>query len=134
MYRIPEIIYWPPAQNPNPNLANEHVDAIYKLMNPPNLLGSVEGIADERSIVYVTEGRNSLQAIIFIAFDPAIKLAGLKQWGGLCQKGWGKASVQMGGLLGIVLRRWDPEGRYISTWRNGIRPLRWREREKVMKE
>jgi hypothetical protein len=55
-------------------------------MNPPSHLGNVEGTADERSMVYVTRGRGSPQAIIFIAFDPAIKLTGLKQWGGLCRK------------------------------------------------
>ena len=29
------------------------------------------------------------QAIVFVRFDPAIKLVGLKRWGGLCRKGIG---------------------------------------------
>ncbi|KAN0112859.1 hypothetical protein V8E51_005810 [Hyaloscypha variabilis] len=90
MYRVPEITYWPAAQNPDPNLRNEHDDAIYKLLNPPSHLGNVEGTADERSMVYVTGARDEPQALIFIAFDPAIKLAGLKRWGGLCRKGVGE--------------------------------------------
>jgi hypothetical protein len=90
MYRVPEIAYWPPAQHSEVDLRNEHVEAIYKLMNPPSHLGNVEGTADERSMVYVTGACNEPQALIFIAFDPAIKLAGLKRWGGLCRKGVGE--------------------------------------------
>ena len=90
MYRVPEIIYWPAAQHPEPEHSNEHLDAIYRLMNPPSHLGNVEGTADERSMVYVTGGCDEPQALIFIAFDPAIKLAGLKRWGGLCRKGVGE--------------------------------------------
>src|SRR6202034_1980162 len=78
------------AQNPDPNLRNEHDDAIYKLLNPPSHLGNVEGTADERSMVSVTGARDEPQALIFISFDPAIKLAGLKRWGGLCRKGVGE--------------------------------------------
>jgi hypothetical protein len=90
MYRVPEITYWPASQNPEPSLRNKHVDAIYRLMNPPSHLGNVEGTADERSMVYVTGASNEPQALIFIAFDPSIKLVGLKRWGGLCQKGVGE--------------------------------------------
>lgn len=90
MFRVPEITYWPPAQDPDPAHADEHVNAIYRLMNPPSHLGNVEGTADERSMVYVTGGCDVPQALIFIAFDPAIKLAGLKRWGGLWRKGVGE--------------------------------------------
>jgi hypothetical protein len=90
MYRVPEITYWPASQNPEPSLRNKHVDAIYRLMNPPSHLGNVEGTADERSMVYVTGASNEPQALIFIAFDPSIKLVGLKRWGGLCRKGVGE--------------------------------------------
>jgi hypothetical protein len=90
MYRVPEIKFWPAAQNPDASYADEHVDAIYRLMNPPSHLGNVEGTADERSMVYVTGAYGEPQALIFIAFDPAIKLAGLKRWGGLCRKGVGE--------------------------------------------
>lgn len=51
-------------------------------MNPPSHLGSVEGTADERSLVYVTGNPEKPQAIIFISFDLAIKLANIQQWPG----------------------------------------------------
>ena len=78
MYRVPSIAYWPEAQNILK--PDEHVDAIYRLMNPPSHLGNVEGTADERSLVYVTGGYDKPQALIFVGFDPSIKLAGVKQW------------------------------------------------------
>jgi hypothetical protein len=86
MYREQPIIYWPPAQDPdNPN---PELDSLYQLLNPPGFLGHVEGTADKRSLVYCTSERNGLlDAIIFISFDPAINLAGIKQWGGLKRRG-----------------------------------------------
>ena len=100
MYRVPEVKFWPAAQNPDPNYADEHVDAIYRLMNPPSHLGNVEGTADERSMVYVTGAYGEPQALIFIAFDPAIKLAGLQRWGGLCRKGVGEGPHRDGRATG----------------------------------
>ncbi|PVH89320.1 hypothetical protein DL98DRAFT_508410 [Cadophora sp. DSE1049] len=81
MYRVPPIAYWPKAQNLLE--PDEHIDAIYRLMNPPSHLGKVEGTVDERSLVYVTGGCDQPQALIFVGFDPSINLAGVKQWGGL---------------------------------------------------
>ena len=43
-------------------------------------------MADERSLVYVTKGESELQALIFIGFDLAIKLEGLKKQDGLYRK------------------------------------------------
>lgn len=88
MYRERPITFWPPAQNPAS--PNEELDAIYRLLNPPSHLGSVEGTSDERSIVYVTGGEGAPKAIVFIGFDPRMKLVGLKRWGGLEQKGVGE--------------------------------------------
>ncbi|ESZ94454.1 hypothetical protein SBOR_5172 [Sclerotinia borealis F-4128] len=88
MYRQSDITYWPPAQDPE--VANEALDELYRLLNPPTHLGNVEGTADERSLVYVTGGYDSPQAIIFVSFDPAIKLEGLKRWGGMTSKGVGE--------------------------------------------
>jgi hypothetical protein len=59
-------------------------------MNLPNQLGNVEGMPDERSLVYVTGEESEPQALIFVGFHPAIKLEGLKKWGGLCRKGVGE--------------------------------------------
>jgi hypothetical protein len=88
MYRERPITFWPPAQDPIS--ANKELDAIYMLLNPPSHLGGVEGTSDERSIVYVTGGEGAPKAIVFIGFDPGIKLVGLKRWGGLEQKGVGE--------------------------------------------
>jgi hypothetical protein len=67
------------------------VDALYNLLNPSSYLGNVEGTADERSLVYATGRHGKPKALVFVGFDPAIKLAGLKRWTGIeegmCQKG-----------------------------------------------
>ncbi|KAG4427018.1 hypothetical protein IFR05_017499, partial [Cadophora sp. M221] len=84
MYQVPPIAYWPEAQDLLQ--ANEHIDAVYKLMNPPTHLGNVEGTADERSLIYVTGGCDQPKALIFVGFDPSINLVGVKQWGGLSKK------------------------------------------------
>lgn len=92
MYIEQPIHFWPPAQDPS-NI-DEDVDALYKLLNPPTHIGNVEGTADERSVVYVTGGKDRPQAIVFVGFDPAFKLVGVKRWGGtkegMCQKGVGE--------------------------------------------
>jgi len=90
MYIVPEIAFWPPPQDPILENRDEEIEKIYRLLNPPSHLGNVEGMADERSLVYVTGGESEPQALIFVGFDPAIKLEGLKKWGGLCRKGVGE--------------------------------------------
>jgi hypothetical protein len=90
MYREQQVRYWPPIQDPNN--ASEHVDALYRLLNPPSHLGNVEGTADNRSFLYVTGGYDKPQAILFVSFDPAIRLKGLKMWGGL------QRSIQQKGI------------------------------------
>ncbi|RFU26242.1 hypothetical protein B7463_g10094, partial [Scytalidium lignicola] len=77
MYQETPLKFWPDSQDPE--APNPELDAIYKLLNPPSHLGNVEGTADERSLVYVTGGSAAPQAIIFISFDPAIKLQGLTE-------------------------------------------------------
>jgi len=78
LYRESSITYWPPA--PNPSQPDPELEAVYRLLNPPSHLGNVAGTADERSIIYLTGGQDMPQAIIFISFDPGIKLAGIKKW------------------------------------------------------
>ena len=88
MYRAQPIIYWPDAQDPeNPNY---ELDKVYRLLNPPSHLGNVHGTADERSLIYATGSGDKPQALVFVGFDPAMKLAGLRCWGGMCQKGVGE--------------------------------------------
>ncbi|TVY29712.1 hypothetical protein LHYA1_G000859 [Lachnellula hyalina] len=54
---------------------------LYDLLNPPNHLGCVDGVMDDRSMVYVTGPANAPQALIFVGFDAGIRLEGLKRWG-----------------------------------------------------
>jgi hypothetical protein len=92
MYIVPPIVYWPAAQDlDNPD---EQLDSIYRLMNPPSHTGNVEGIADERSMVYMTGSHNEPKALIFIGFDPSIRLKGLKKWDRTSQ--WGMKGVGEG--------------------------------------
>lgn len=77
MYIMPKISFWPPAQHPIFVNRDKDVNKIYRLLNPPSHLGNVEGMADERSLVYVIGGEDKPHALIFIGFDPAIKLEGL---------------------------------------------------------
>jgi hypothetical protein len=80
MFIVPDIIYWPPAQDPCPGNGDDAVDKIYRLLSPPSHLGNVKGTADERSLVYITGPDEEPKVIIFISFDPATKLEGLKEW------------------------------------------------------
>jgi len=92
MYNVPDIAYWPAAQDlDNPD---EQLDSVYRLMNPPSHTGNVEGTADERSMVYVTGSHNEPKALIFIGFDPSIRLTGLKKWD--CTSQWGMKGVGEG--------------------------------------
>ena len=67
-------------------------------------LGNMIGITDERNIVYtIGPYKNNLpQAIVFISFDPAIKLLGLESWKEICRKnnsGFDKVTNTKGGLV-----------------------------------
>jgi hypothetical protein len=50
------------------------------LFNPLSHLGNVEAFRDERSLVYSTGEKDQPRAIVFIGFDPAMKLKGLRSW------------------------------------------------------
>ena len=86
-------------------------------MNPSNQLRIVEGIADERSVVYVTGGENEAQALIFVCFDPAIELEGLKKWGGLCRKGVGEGKHVNGKAKGHGFESGDENGIEEGKWK-----------------
>jgi hypothetical protein len=75
------VTLWPPEQDPYGQF-DEGWDVIHKLLNPPTHIGSVEGTADERSLVYLTGSMDMPRAIILVNFDPAIKLRGLQKFRG----------------------------------------------------
>lgn len=72
--------FWPCAVD------REHFDpdlnALIRLMKPPSHMGNFRVMEDERSLVYSTgSGANQPVAHIFLSFDQAIKLAGVRKWG-----------------------------------------------------
>jgi hypothetical protein len=117
MYREQPISYWPRAQDPE--MPDSDLDEVYRLLNPPSHLGNVQGTADERSLVYGTGGCDKPQAIVFLGFDPAMKLAGLKRWGGLCRKGIGEGPHIDGRATGSVhgMDQWEigERNRYVDV-------------------
>lgn len=76
LYRDGEVSLWP--RTPAPGTDTE-LD-LYTLLNPPKFLGNVQGTWDERSLVYVTGDKGAPQALIFVGFDAALRLKGLRQW------------------------------------------------------
>ena len=111
MYQDLPIKYWPETQDPmHPN---EELDTLYRILNPPSHLGDVEGIMDERSLVYATGGRHAPRALIFIGFDPIMRLRGLKRWGGQAQrsdqKGVGEGPHIDGRAAGLDIKKGKAE-------------------------
>ncbi|KAH6683124.1 hypothetical protein B0J14DRAFT_139432 [Halenospora varia] len=110
LYEKQDITFWPQAQNPDPNQRDKDVDEVYKLLNPDKHLGFVHGTSDDRSLVYATGPPGQPQALIFVGFDAAIQLRGVKRWGGNSSKGvWGK----------IVGRKGVGEGPHIDGRASG---------------
>ncbi|KAJ4410320.1 hypothetical protein N0V82_009267 [Gnomoniopsis sp. IMI 355080] len=81
-----EIMFWPPRPE-GPDAGALHL--LEGIMNPPSHMGNVHGTWDERSFVYSTgSNADGVQAVVFLGFDPAIKLRGVQEWGmyeGLCE-------------------------------------------------
>jgi hypothetical protein len=67
MFIAPDMIYWPPAQDPCPGNGDDALDKIYRLLNPPTHLGNVKGTAGERSLVYMTGPEEEPKTIIFVS-------------------------------------------------------------------
>lgn len=78
-YRAREISFWPPEQDVC-EMADPRMAELSTLMNPPGFSGCVEATGDERSLIYATGGKGEPMALIFVSFDPSIKLMGLRKW------------------------------------------------------
>lgn len=85
----PNIIsMWPPA---GPGANNNDVvdydarlaDVLQRTMNPENLCGAVQAVNDDRSLVYETGAAGEPKALVYISFDPAVRLAGMDYGGSL---------------------------------------------------
>ncbi|KAL0929472.1 F-box domain-containing protein [Colletotrichum truncatum] len=68
---------------PDENLRNEHLDFLDRIVNPMSKHPGCgfSGIMDDRSMVYAVK-RQDRKALVFISFDPAIRLEGLISWPG----------------------------------------------------
>jgi hypothetical protein len=81
LYVVKDVQYWPPSPESIPIGKVEDYSSIYRLLNPSTHLGCVEGTADDRSLIYVTGARDKPRALIFVGFDAAVRLKGLRKWG-----------------------------------------------------
>ncbi|KAL1853111.1 hypothetical protein Daus18300_011939 [Diaporthe australafricana] len=93
------ITFWPPAQLSSSSPGDAHaqallLDELHRVVNPPAHEGAVRGAWDERSLVYSTGGggpgggggSGAMQALVFVSFDPGVRLPGLKAWGDECAR------------------------------------------------
>lgn len=78
IYRPSTLRYWP-DQAQTEQFGPEISYEIDKVLNPPAHTGNLSGTWDDRSLLYATGGgRGGLRAIVFIGFDPGIRLRGMK--------------------------------------------------------
>ncbi|OHE94011.1 F-box domain-containing protein [Colletotrichum orchidophilum] len=79
-----EISWWLPEVDVSRR--NMHLDALDSILCPKgqSTYSNISGIMDERSMVYAMgqRGSQTRRPLVFISFDPSIKLAGLTRWPG----------------------------------------------------
>lgn len=80
LYQEKGISFWPRSPTAENPIMEAELDELYKLLNPPEFLGQVQGTSDERSLVYVTGEKGKPQALIFVGFDAGVRLKGLRRW------------------------------------------------------
>ncbi|KAF3761082.1 hypothetical protein M406DRAFT_283015, partial [Cryphonectria parasitica EP155] len=74
------ITLWPPTPEEGEQAGADAagLEKLGKIINPPSHTGNVKGVWDERSFVYsVGSNADGVQAIVFVGFDPSLKLKGL---------------------------------------------------------
>lgn len=75
------VIFWPSAKDEEES--PQYYEELNRLLNPPTHLGNVRGTCDERSLVYATgANEDGIQVLIFVSFDPAIYLPGIREYRG----------------------------------------------------
>ncbi|KAI6377853.1 hypothetical protein MCOR25_002374 [Pyricularia grisea] len=75
LYKSAEIKFWPPTHWTNDSRNGRD---LYDILNPQTHRGDFTGMWDDRSMCYATGGLS--KTIIFISFDPSIRLAGIRPW------------------------------------------------------
>ncbi|KAL2157092.1 hypothetical protein VTH06DRAFT_7007 [Thermothelomyces fergusii] len=84
IYRSDTGLFWPPDQDQeNQSVGDPALADLYAVLNPPGYVGNLHGSWDERSMVYATGGGSGgLSALVFVSWDPAIRLAGVPAFPG----------------------------------------------------
>jgi len=80
IYKNEDVRLWPAEQDPS--RTDSALDAVYKVLSPPGHEGGIRGTWDERSMLYSIEGTGGLHALVFLSWDPALYLKGVKQYPG----------------------------------------------------
>lgn len=79
IYLNQEPSFWPP-QLPPYGQQDPAVRQLYELLNPPTHPGRVTGTFDETSLVYSIGKEGTFKALVFVNFDPSLRIPGLKYW------------------------------------------------------
>lgn len=77
------IVFWPPVCHEASEVRADSraLDQLNKIVNPPSHVGSVKGTWDDRSFLYSGTNAEGVQALVFLSFDPGVRLQGLQTWG-----------------------------------------------------
>ncbi|KXH54458.1 F-box domain-containing protein [Colletotrichum salicis] len=79
-----EISWWLPEVEVSQR--NVHLDTLDSILRPQgqSTYGNISGVMDERSLVYAVgqKGSQTRRPLVFICFDPSVKLIGLARWPG----------------------------------------------------
>ncbi|KAL8307066.1 hypothetical protein RB593_005793 [Gaeumannomyces tritici] len=90
LYKASDITLWPPD-----HWEQEHgaaaLQELYSVLSPPGQRDIVSATWDERSVCYAAG-----QTIVFVSFDPSIRLQGIKPW----RRGVGEGREQEGTVEG----------------------------------
>lgn len=83
-----QTVFWPPKydpSNPDPRL-----EELQRTLNPPGFDGDIEWGVDSGSFVYGmrVDSRSHQRAIVYVGFDPTVKLRGLKAFNGAYRGGY----------------------------------------------
>ena len=134
LYVEEEIRFWPP------NDGGEEWEEVSRLLNPPDFLGDVEGVGDEMGMVYVTgTGVGGPKQLVFVGFDPGMRLKGVRKWCGGKTEGDGSKEDEEKEIENVVVDR-KGKGKSVSVSlsdgdfagttasSNGSRTWAWREK------
>lgn len=71
--------FWPPQLSPY-GQQEPAIRQLHDLLNPPSHPGRVTGTFDDTSLVYSVGKEGTFKALVFVNFDPSLKIPGLKRW------------------------------------------------------